>query len=85
MSDLTDFLLARIADDRAAGRITKRDYEAKRLIVALADWTGPKKTLRDRVFGPSADFGFQAGIRASMCALAAVYADHPDYRPEWRP
>lgn len=20
-----------------------------------------------------------------LCVLAAVYADHPDYRPEWRP
>lgn len=61
----------------------RAEFEAKRRLVALASWTGPKRTLRDRMFGPSADAGFQEGIRRGLLVLALAYATHPDYRAEW--
>lgn len=61
------------------------ECDARRRIVALASWEGSKDSLRDRLFGPAADEAFRQGIAAAMRALALPYADHPDYRQEWRP
>jgi len=55
---LTDFLLARIAEDEAA---------------ALSDASGSSYDRSGRVFA------------YIVRQLAVVYADHPDYRDEWRP
>ena len=93
---LTGFLLARIAEDEAAARASGWDgpcyecqgasggvmefdptrvlaeCEAKRRIVAL---------IREaQVRGMDEDHDPYV-----LRALAAVYADHPDYRTEWRP
>jgi hypothetical protein len=82
---LTDFLLARIAEDEQRIRLDVEalesftidphqmlaDYGAKRLIVELH---GSQVT-------PEGESYWSPEIRA----LAAVYADHPDYRSEWRP
>lgn len=92
---LTDFLLARIAEDEAAvrpnictpQRVVDRmlaDCEAKR---AAIQWEA------DRQIGWEASFvdaGFYVALRDSLDTkflriMAAVYADHPDYREEWRP
>jgi len=110
VSDLTEFLLARIADDEAlvhtaieqhwawrtmSGIVVadRRSFperalaecEAKRRIVQQSAWTGPKETLRDRLFGPAADEAYQQGLKAAMRLLAVPYADHPDYDEAWRP
>lgn len=84
---LTEFLLARIAEDEAdaeANRPTGRllgpreryarrvaECEAKRRIVELL---APVVTARFTEVRP----------RDTLRHLAAVYADHPDYRDEWR-
>jgi hypothetical protein len=93
---LTGFLLARIAEDMAAAvmmpphptfvdRVIDRKHllaecEAKRRIVEAADGTGHT--------GPWNGCGDDCEWRAiewAVAQLAAVYADHPDYRDEWRP
>lgn len=72
---LTDFLLARIAEDDAAieDRGWSRqlaDCEAKRAVVlAVADTDWSTYAVRDVV----------------LAHLATAYADHPDYRDELRP
>ncbi|GAA1138517.1 DUF6221 family protein [Nocardioides aquiterrae] len=88
---LTDFLLARIAEDVAGaeaadavpapwgfwddGRVLA-ECEAKRRIVGLHGRVDP------------CDAHDGATLETVECdtlrALAAVYADHPDYREEWR-
>jgi hypothetical protein len=103
---LTEFLLARIAEDEAAARGAShhshlvQDYErdnygflwvkttrvlaeceAKRQIVGLDD----SALRRHRSDGDASAIG--AGLMRDdvLRALASVYADHPDYREEWRP
>jgi hypothetical protein len=97
---LADFLLARIAEDEAAVDVRSRirvDYwtdaeqdacdrvgsarvlaecEARRKIV------GRYTRLHETV---PVDPGSYLEARAAVRYLAAVYADHPDYREEWRP
>lgn len=112
---LTEFLLARIAEDEAMARndlwgdgaapgtaglywwhdelggdhiaVEPRrvlaECEAKRRIVGswVAQWSIPEDDF------PSRPLGGQGGevYYDVLCHLAAVYADHPDYRDEWRP
>jgi hypothetical protein len=138
MTALSEFLLARIAEDEEAARhsldgdieylpsvTTKRgdviylgvthptrvlaECEAKRKIVALHEsWLTlvqtPAKLERDDdgnldnyVFRMSQEiawlttreyvtrFGTDPPTAPMLAALAAVYADHPDYDEEWRP
>ena len=89
MSDLTDFLLARIAEDEREARslipfsrtvVTSpwsarvlAECEAKRRIVAALDYA-------ERNGEPGV---WHAWWQAAEL-LALPYADHPDYRKEWR-
>lgn len=59
------------------------DCDAKRRIVGLSEWSGPKRRLRDRIFGPAADEAFRHGINASVRSLALTYAEHPDFDRAW--
>jgi hypothetical protein len=61
------------------------ECEAKRRIVELLSWEGPKDGLRNRVFGPAADTAFRIGVSTALRLLALPYADHPEYRQEWAP
>lgn len=96
---LADFLLARIAEDEAVvegfhqgdgdpdfmwgpDRI-RAECAAKREIVAdyLAaadDSDGPEKHAKYLA-------GVEAGLYGAVQHLALPYADHSDYRQEWRP
>lgn len=127
MNDLTEFLLARVAEDEAVARgaldvrnpgyeweatqVHDRDYgaidevslhparvlaecEAKRRIVEEHPPTDPID--RDgtcycqRCLGQGTDVGYpDEWVQAwhpcpTLRLLAAIYADHPDYREEWR-
>ncbi|MGW2594782.1 DUF6221 family protein [Streptomyces sp. NPDC001515] len=56
------------------------EVEAKRQIVrAHAKWC------EGRCEAKYPEGSFDAAHYWSLKALAAVYADHPEYRPEWRP
>lgn len=84
---LTEFLLARIAEDEefARGHLTidldfwphrmLAECAAKRRIVEACS------ALEDKVLDNNLWFIDQHD--AILCALAAVYADHPDYDPTW--
>jgi hypothetical protein len=88
---LTEFLLARIAEDEEDARsvhwedagigsddpIRSRwlaECEAKRRIVE-------GMTVTAEVEGG----GYEIALRDALRALALPFADHPDYREEWRP
>lgn len=82
-NDLAAFLLARIADDE---EIAKSDPArvlaecgAKRRIVER--W---QKLLPLDIDDHPGFAGERLGLARACQALAAVYADHPDYREEWR-
>ena len=94
MSELTEFLLARIDEDHENAdryvslfpegdmaplfRRVLRECEAKRRIVEELEAVSDD---RERL----ADYDSVYGLRFAAQALAAVYADHPDYRDDWRP
>ena len=105
MSELVEFLLARISEDEAVAVATRdahdpldwsnpgvgflllagvlRECEAKRRIVALHS-EGDKGTCYTcSVNGTRVQDNLIAC--PTLRDLAAVYADHPDYRDEWRP
>ena len=56
-----------------------REVEAKRAIVALGN------AAEAAGFGGEFFVGESHGYENAVRALAAVYADHPDYREEWKP
>lgn len=86
---LTEFLLARIAEDEKAadldedlGHISSdgyaralRDCEAKRELVKLFGYA--------ESFDTAHRVGWYPAVRA-IRSLASVYSDHPDYLPEWQ-
>ncbi|MFD6656894.1 DUF6221 family protein [Streptomyces parvus] len=59
---------------------TLREVEAKRRILRAHE-----KWCEGRCEAKHPEGGFDAAHYWSIKALAAVYADHPDYLPEWRP
>jgi hypothetical protein len=85
---LTEFLLARIAEDESA---------AERVWLLIQDDSsgGPTarfRSLNERVLAECKakraileGFGFVMNRDLTLCKkhLAAVYANHPDYQPEW--
>ena len=88
---LTDFLLARIAEDEAVARSL------------TYNWSDPQESLRRRFIADveakrriveehdrhrgECDRDYQFGDQPceTLRALASVYSDHPDYREEWKP
>jgi hypothetical protein len=113
MSDLTEFLLARIADDEALARASHP--HAKWWVDGPAEKSGmwwvydagakfkrredaqfvahhdPARVLaecaakRHIVEWASDEVEWVVYGDDMLRALAAVYADHPDYRDEWKP
>jgi hypothetical protein len=108
---LTEFLLARIAEDEAAAREANKVGDRRGVEVGGEVWAcqsqgwhvgvSPARVLAEceakrLIFGAtwnleSFDFTTDAyrhivgKQREIMHALALPYADHPDYRDEWRP
>lgn len=72
MSDLTEFLLARIAEDETDHR-RQVEAEARRRVV--------EQCQESDIYGPGAAFL----CRHIPALLALPYVDHPDYRQEWMP
>lgn len=92
---LTEFLLARIADAQADAlelgrlrfspgtphikaarkRILQTEAAHRRIVNASRDYSPELSE------GDNGEWAFGHVLRI----LAAVYADHPDYLPEWRP
>lgn len=92
MSDLTDFLLARIAEDEAAVRpYADGDSKSRGWVAArvLAD-SAAKRRIVDDLSTEVREAEEHGDRHDAACAmhylrlLALPYADHPDYREEWR-
>jgi hypothetical protein len=84
---LAEFLLARYDEDEHAAvhiiggmRRAGKD-QAKRRLLELVELRSIVKALDD---DPWCHDGGYAYIEFVLRRLAAVYADHPDYREEWR-
>jgi hypothetical protein len=81
---ITDFLLARIAEDEAAAERGRRHNATETFAndnygCLLVD---PARVLAEC----EAKYRLVvSGDTWTHCVLATVYADHEDYRPEWRP
>ena len=96
---LTEFLLARIAEDedeaqRAASMSSNRTFERDNygcLLIqparVLADCEAKREVVRLYEVSDSKDMPVDAWVlmRRAMATIAAVYSEHPDFRPEWRP
>jgi len=101
---LTEFLLARIAEDEAlarsaAGRTSAEGDEPWRLSEEWEDidgYTGyvvvdPARVLAEceakrNLIGLATDRLFDRTYSSEILGILALpYADHPDYRDEWRP
>lgn len=96
---LTDFLLARIAEDERAFVDQDENLGMHMITVAAHDrWLRECKAKR-RIVGMHENDGGSCGTCTdsdylglvddwpcdTLKALALPYADHPDYREEWRP
>ena len=105
MSDLAEFLLARIAEDERIAAAWKDDTETwsnpyeSGVAIAFQDRFGLSRVLADceakrriveadpRYGNPWNGCGDDCEVKAHewvLRALAAPYADHPDYRQEWQ-
>lgn len=71
--------------DRTADALA--DIEAKRRLVDEFAQTGSVPDTPERRVSPhwKGDFGYLQGLARAVHLLASVYADHPDFRAEWRP
>lgn len=99
MSTLTAFLLARIAEDEVRARLVQSEIvhveSAEAAEDAARELMDPGRVLADckakramvEWFGPAVEEGNGYGAAAdhAMQHLAQSYADHSDYREEWRP
>lgn len=90
MTTLTEFLLARIAEDEAAcgggdepenwcDRATGVHYDPARV---LAECEAKRRIVNVARYADEGSAGW--GFRRILGDLAAVYGDHPDHREEWR-
>ena len=88
---LTDFLLARIAEDEANadcvvwdnGGMNFEPYHAR----VLAECEAKRRIVKSFAAGAPYQRGTDnyATTRMVTRLLALPYADHPDYRDEWKP
>jgi hypothetical protein len=115
MSDLTEFLRARLAEDAEAARTTADEYgaawSADEPMDTVSSDTGadvaegpatplrwiarhdPARVLREAEakravvdrYAWLREHGDTGDAAWVLLLLAAVYADHPDYQPEWSP
>jgi hypothetical protein len=81
---LTEFLLARIADDAALAKLSIAGHWRARLRV-LAECAA-KRAIVEYAQECDRMLGAEPVIADHFLRILAVpYADHPDYREEWRP
>ena len=75
---LTEFLLARITEEEAL--VDRVGYPFARV---LAECEARRLIVGNHERHSAGQSGYGAS-RYAVLALAAVYADHPDYREEWQ-
>jgi len=96
VTDLTEFLLARIAEDEGVARDVGEGYPRALLGPSAHShafkWL-PARVLAEceakrRIMEECADLASSEDVYTHadliLCALALPYADHPEYREAWR-
>ena len=96
--NLTEFLLARIAEDEAAAKAARGWQTGSRHEGQPLDWSihmdrwSPDRVLAEVEAKRQMVEWYQAVAASSyktsmgfLTRLALPYADHPDYQQEWRP
>lgn len=88
--ELTEFLLARIAEEEDAHRAWfLADVPSDQLAEATAAWDRLTATALLRLSIALRSMGWSLldtyGLRKPLRKKAREYADHPDYDPAWRP
>ena len=97
MTTITAFLLARIAEDEAEAKSVLQDYEDSPPLVydmaqvPMLDAGDPDRVLAEcksklRIVEACEDDErwYDLSGHPVLRALASVYADHPEFREEWR-
>lgn len=80
---LTDFLLARIAEDEVAAKfVVPAEHHAD--LRQLRECEAKRRILHQVIDLDLFD-GYTEATRDAVMHLAAVYDDHPDYDEGWRP
>ena len=82
---LTEFLLARIAEDEAAGGCGGPDRACDRLSDRWLAECEAKRRILEQCVRQAEYVDTPADAVTTIRLLALPYADHPDFRPEWRP
>ena len=92
MSNITEFLLARIAEDEQAAQVrtvSHRMIGGKMVDIPMHNAPGLWAWSPERVLAECAakrQIITQCGwITVQRIWATTLYADHPDYREEWRP
>ncbi|SEN29543.1 DUF6221 family protein [Actinacidiphila rubida] len=97
MADLIEFLRTRLEEDRAAAAVPPqvagrllRDAEAKQRLLTVhvpdAVSVHGRQCAECRVPEPGWEYGVPSPFPCrTLRILAAAYADHPDYQPDWTP
>jgi hypothetical protein len=85
---LIEFLLARIAEDEAGAE--RADYIADFNPARVLAECESKRRIVDECTGGlywnvGCSEGHEGNFENILALLAAVYADHPDYQPKWKP
>lgn len=85
---LAEFILARVADDEAAVRadLVGREFPNPARVLAQCKVYREIVALSWHHFGED-DYawGMEEAKRQVLAYLAAIWADHEDWREEWRP
>ena len=87
---ITEFLLARIAEDEAGARAVVGDRNAWDTPEWDASRWSPWRVLDEceakrRIVDDVQCGWFDTDLAGACKHLAAVYSDHPDYDEEWKP
>ena len=87
---LTDFLLARIAEDEDAARrvgTVRQPLDQASYFRVLAECDAKRRIvgLHHEILTICQGCANESYPCRTLRALALPYADHPDYREEWRP
>lgn len=84
---IREFILARLAEDDATATTDRerREIAAKRAMLAHYDSAHYDPTATYSVVGARAVgiHGWQPPPAQIICAVAAIYADHPDFEERW--
>ena len=89
MSDLAEFLLARIAEDEQYEQSPHADHNEHTYLRAMAEREAKRRIVELHHTAGRSGLCDECHSKVWPCPtlrlLALPYADHPDYREEWRP